>query len=259
MKRKPLDTRATVYASLIFLFLAMGYGTDELFGPWKFAVSTALIFFLTRMFYPKDYGALLGLRGIRWFHIPGFLILMVFFFGLSYWIIQNHLAKSGLTLKYMSREDLICPPFQTLNEEWVFRSLLLRLFSPGSCLLPAGIFAWFHDIFYRFNYLPENQGQLSWLALGTLFCFGYTLNLIWHKTHNILWVWGIHLGWNLNQFGFRIVSLLTEKTVHLKEWEVFNLLAGSPGIFLLSFVCLFCVKQLFLPEYVETENLIGES
>ncbi len=166
-------------------------------------------------------------------------------------MIKLTLAEKGYNLSWGHPLTYVVVPFQTFNEELVFRALILNgLLKIGFrkwqiILVPAFLFTVFHWIFYHFNIVPENRGDIEITALVTLFLFGMTTNAIFLKTKNIAMPWALHCGWNFNRFGGVITSLNGHEYQVIREYMSFNLLEGSWLITVLSF-CMTLMSLVFL-------------
>ena len=189
--------------------------------------------------YPGRYQELLGIKIARR-DIGIALGLCVIFFLLSRFLIEITLAEKGYYLSWGYWLDYMATPFQALNEEFVFRALLLTaLLQLGvnkwkSIFIPALIFTIFHWIFYHFNMTLENRGDLDIAALSSIFLFGVATNSIFLATRSVAIPWALHCGWNLNRFGSKIIPLEGADHLNLREYMTFNLLEGAWPIMLLS-------------------------
>lgn len=236
----------STFIILIFLSLVLGYCLDNW---WKFIPSTLLICLLTILFFTKNWTSKLGISNPKRWIFPNLISCGVLFF-ISKALIVINLKKQGYTLISEHYLDYVIVPFQTLNEEFVFRSLLLTAMrqlgvkQTKMIVVPALIFTIFHWIFYAYNLSPENQGFLRFTSLLTLFFFGFTANTFFIATGNIGFPWALHCAWNLNRFGSKIRPL-DSSTKPLLEYQTFNLLEGSYSVMALSAI-LATVSLFFL-------------
>ena len=209
---------------------------------WQFIPSTVLIILITRIFYPESWKELLGLKGNIKECARG--VLLVFLLGGVSYLAITYSLPAPYQLVFRSYLDLACVPFQSLNEEFLFRSLLLgSLIRIGVMrwkiiFFPALIFSFSHWIFYYFNDLPINNGVVDYSALGTLFLFGITANLLFLQTRSIILPWTLHCAWNLNRFGGRIIDS-SNPSLRTPEFLTFNLLEGSTPVFFLAVIVTF--------------------
>lgn len=142
-------------------------------------------------------------------------------------------AEAGLRFDASAWSPLLRtrPVFQVLNEEMLFRAVLLReLGRTGASawklsLGSAIFFALSHILFY---WLKDGI-WLQPVALWNLLVFSVACNSLFLHYGHIGYGYAIHVGWNLTRFGgdfFRGSTLLSEGTA-------FNVLEGSPWFSLL--------------------------
>ena len=233
------------FSVLVLSSLFMGYGV--LYDGWfKFIPSTLAIITMTYFFYPNKWKEFLGISWSAKEVFIGIAVFLAFLFT-SFFVVKFSLPE-GFHLKISAPIEYIVVPFQTINEELVFRGLLLSgLLSAGLkkrnvILYPALVFSILHWAFYTFNLVDSNRGGVDFSALLTLIFFAMAMNLLFIHTKSIILPWAIHFAWNVHQFGSRIVNLETGEAV--KEFQVFNILVGSESVFFLS-VGLFLVSMKF--------------
>jgi membrane protease YdiL (CAAX protease family) len=232
-----LKIKKFFFAVAIFFILLIGY---LLPAWWKFIPSTLAIIGTTYFFSSFQFHKKLGLTGDlrHWVHA---LILLSVVFYLSPWVMNYALDGSGYSLVKSPFIEYLVSPFQTLNEEMVFRGLLLtfllntRLTRGPVVILPALIFGLFHWLFFKYNLASENRGELTLVALFTIILFGIATNALFVKTGSIALPWALHLGWNLNRFGSHI-SFVEDPLVKIPEVTTFNLLEGQYSVLFLSLV-----------------------
>ncbi len=171
---------------------------------WRYIPTTFLIFFSIHYLWPKEANAFLGWKGGVTLWVPAFFLFattLVF----SRVLITSIAGHHGWVLQPTS--DLLRPLFpffQTLNEELVFRALLLntllarRYPKQWASLATAAIFVLAHVVLY-----PLSQGgPLSVMAIATLFFLALSGNELFLWTGSIALPWAIHAGWNLSQYGW---------------------------------------------------------
>ena len=115
-----------IYVFLVFFIFYIGYGV--LYNSWwQFTPSTFFILLLTKQLYPQQWKKHLGLVG----SFRDFIFAM--FIGVIFGILSYYVIKNCLPVKYvLGRENFwehlsfITNIFQTLNEEMLFRALLLN-------------------------------------------------------------------------------------------------------------------------------------
>ncbi|MFT4553738.1 MAG: membrane protease YdiL (CAAX protease family) [Chlamydiales bacterium] len=238
-----------VFKPVVFIFcvlfsLGMGYGS---FGGawWRFIPSTILIIAFTRLFYPKQWREYLGLRDTVQSVSIALLICVTLTF-LFHAVTAFSLPES---YQHMLGDfaDYAVVPFQSLNEEFIFRALFLsallsiKLSRWKAILLPALLFSTFHYLFYAYNVVVESRGLLDYSALWSLFFFGMTMNVLFISTRSILLPWAVHCAWNFNQFGSHIMAVSAPES-RVPEYLSFNLLEGSSEVLILSFLAFVIVS-----------------
>ncbi len=243
--------------NLVFVFcllgsLVLGYGYFNTW--WQFIPSTLLILGFTCLFFPGNWKKYLGID----FPLQEFFgaaLLCCLFSLISYFVIQHSLS-SEYTLGW--NPDgwgfllFVNNLFQSLNEELIFRALLINLLLYWGVkqwkiiVFPALFFSLLHWVFYRFNVSSENQGSLSFSALCSLFFFGLSVGLIFLKSKKVLIPWALHAAWNFNRFRIIKVEAPSER---INEALTFNVIEGSLGVVVLSFVLL-VICYFFYREHV---------
>jgi len=120
--------------------------------------------------------------------------------------------------------------FQSLNEEILFRALLIGLLLPiaGSRVLIsvglACIFAAAHFLLYRYS--NPLHLALSPLALLTLFLAGLVMNNLYLAFRHIGFSWAFHAGWNVVWLPAVVTDIATGQ--RLNEPQVFDRVLGAP-------------------------------
>jgi uncharacterized protein len=243
---EPLMVKHIVFTTLIFLSFYIGYGIFYS-AWWQFIPSTFFILLLTKQLYPQQWKKYLGLVGSLKDLILAVLIGTIF--GVvSYYVIKNCLPGNYILgrenfWKYLS---FITNLFQTLNEEMLFRALLLNsLLYVGfgkwkTVLVPALMFSLLHWFFYMFNYSLDVRGALNLSSLITIFLFSFSMGLIFIKTKSIFIPWALHYGWNFNRFSMGVVEL-GNPGERIPEYLSFNLIEGSGVVVVLCIVFSFLI------------------
>ena len=225
-------TPRQVWIGLAVLFMCLvPYTLGWAWGWWKFAGASTGVVLLWRWARPEGFTADLGLRVRQSDFALALSSLLVVGIGASC-LIPSILRQHGYI---RGPEDIawmfLATPFQTLNEEMVFRALLLtvlgRLLKARLLLSAAvaGFFALLHFALYRFG-APHTT--LSAQALTTLFLVGFGLNELFIATGSIAGPWAIHCGWNLTRFGNGWVGKFTPGA--LPQGADFNLIEGNPWV-----------------------------
>ena len=210
-----------------------------------FIPSTLLILGLTYFFYRESWKKYLGID-FEWSELAGAATLCLVFFFTARFMIQWALPKEyALDLTqgwgYLT---IITNLFQSLNEEMVFRGLLINAmlylgFREWKIIfLPAIVFSLLHWVFYKFNLSHDNGGTLSFSALTTLFLFGAATSMLFLKTRNILIPWALHSAWNFNRFSMIKVD---DPQGYINEALTFNILEGTFSVvFMTSILFVAC-------------------
>ncbi|MCB9228203.1 MAG: CPBP family intramembrane metalloprotease [Deltaproteobacteria bacterium] len=235
-RRSTSAIRILLFIVCILFFMSSGYGLFYQ-GWWQFIPSTLFILLTAWLCFPDDWKTYLGLKGSLREILTGICLCSFFAMG-SYFIIR-HSLPDAYTLIPGNYRDYLIPPFQSFNEEMVFRALLLTALTQTGLkkwlilVLPALVFSMAHWLFYSFNLHTGFRGDLDFSALATLLCFGISTNALFLATRSILLPWALHCGWNLNRFGSHIISMSSADET-IPEYLTFNLLEGSESVLILS-------------------------
>lgn len=251
-----------LFYSLILLALISGYRVLTQ-AWWAFVPATLMILALTFVYDRRCWRVRLGLI-CNMKQMALAFVLTFGVYGISNMIITSVLP-SGYQLSPINNAfSVISIFFQCLNEEMVFRGLLLAVilqrFGPRSGVWVALSFVVAHLLLYACNTVPENRGLVSPLALGSLFLFALTCQNLFLYTGSIVFPLALHLGWNLNRFAGGL--LLSTPEGHMREVDTFNLIEGTWPVFLLacSLWCLVCgCVRLHFFQAREKNNLNGRS
>jgi len=157
------------------------------------------------------------------------------------------LALCGLSLALQQQPELqfalqsnlmilfVTLPFQSLLEEILFRSFLLKnILLPvlknqwAALIFTAALFSAAHFLNYR---LAESQALWP-RTLLTLFFLGFAGNVLFVLNGHLGGSWGLHVGWNLVRFALSFSA----SSLPVSEAASFNVLEGSWGCVVLSFV-----------------------
>ena len=223
---------------------------------WSYIVSSVSIYLIGRQLWQKEVLYRLGLR-MSWRTILGVLLLTIAFAIpvriLIFTIITAH--NVGFDPESTAGIAWIFPFFQALNEEIVFRSLILtwlaRFGRMRAALLSSFLFAGAHWFFY---WIYEGV-SLPFTSLITLFAFAMTGALLFLRYHHIGYGYALHLGWNLTQVEGDFYGVANGKSFWLPEGTVFALLEGAPLVMLISLLILAITLWIWLrqpPQEKET-------
>lgn len=229
-----------LFCLLTLLALGLGYEIRDYW--WKFVPSSILIVATTYLFCREQSWGRLGIEAsIRW--VATVVVATAVAYLVAHATINLSLVDSGYTLAKGHIDSYLMVPFQTLNEELVFRALVI------SFLLKQGVSIWksafgvalafsaVHLLFYYFN-SANYADPLSIFALIVLFVFGFSLSLIYARCGSIAIPWALHCGWNFNQFGHSFVLSGNGSSAPANELEVFNLVTGSTPVVMMSLALL---------------------
>lgn len=207
-------------------------------GWWKFAGSSLAIGLLWRWAKPGGFAADLGIRLRREDICRGVLSLLAVGLIASYLIpgvLREHGYAPALHSNLMWK--WLAVPFQTLNEEVVLRAMLLTALAHivkvrlATSMSVAAVFMVLHFVLYL---LGPAHVALSIQSLTTLFLAGLAFNECFLATGSIAIPYGIHLGWNLTQFGNDWID--QGSTGPLREGVDFNLIEGNCWVVALAAV-----------------------
>lgn len=139
---------------------------------------------------------------------------------------------AGLKLTPPALQGQIGFLFQALNEEIVFRALLLGLLAqfvrPALMLSVAAafVFAVAHFVLYRYS--NPLHVALSPAALASLFLAGVGMNNLYLAFRHVGFSWALHAGWNVVWLPGAFRDAMTGETLH--EPQVFDRVLGSPAM-----------------------------
>jgi membrane protease YdiL (CAAX protease family) len=147
-------------------------------------------------------------------------------------LLHHVYAAAGLRANPPASKDQIGFLFQALNEEILFRALLIGLlvrYIPSRSAISLGVAALFaaaHFVFYRFS--NPMHVALSPPALATLFLAGVAMNNLYLTFRHIGFSWALHAGWNVVWLPSAIYDAATGTRLH--EPQVFDRILGAPAM-----------------------------
>lgn len=179
-----------------------------LLGPhhwWAFALDTAAILVALRLVlgppWASDAGLKLPLTQVFWV-----VAAVVAVAAASTMLLHHVYQTAGLMVTAPAIADQVGFLFQALNEEILFRALLIGLIIQS--VRPATLLAWIlispglalvfpaaHFLLYRYS--NPMHLALSLPALATLFCAGVAWNNLYLAFRHIGFSWALHAGWNV--------------------------------------------------------------
>lgn len=230
--RKAPDDRGDRWRSLLLVVVLLPW--PLLFSEhywWAFIVGTAAIVGALRLVHGPHWTNYAGLK-----IPPVHILLTVVAFGLmaaATGLLLPHIyASGGLRAGSPELGRELGLMFQSLNEEILFRALLIGLLLQyaGSRVLIsvvlACIFAAAHFLLYRFS--NPLHVPLSPIALSTLFLAGVAMNNLYLAFRHIGFSWAFHAGWNVVWLSPPMYDTLTNVPLH--EPQVFNRVLGAPAM-----------------------------
>jgi len=174
-----------------------------LMGPhhgWAFALATAAILVALRLVLGPEWRASAGLKLSP---VQALLVLVAFLAAAagSAMLLHHVYESAGLRVTAPDIEDQAGFLFQALNEEILFRALLIGLViqvARPAGLIPlilislalALVFPAAHFLLYRYS--NPMHLALSLAALATLFCAGVAMNNLYLAFRHIGFSWALH-------------------------------------------------------------------
>ena len=152
-------------------------------------------------------------------------------------LLHHVYQTAGLTVTAPAIQDQAGFLFQALNEEILFRALLIGLVvllaRPASLLALvlvslglALVFPAAHFFMYRVT--NPMHLALSLPALATLFCAGLVSNNLYLAFRHIGFSWALHAGWNVVWLPARFYDAATNAQLH--EPQIFERVLGAPAV-----------------------------
>jgi len=210
-----------------------------LMGPhhwWAFALATAAIVVALRLVLGPEWRASAGLKLSP---LQALLVLVAFaVVTAGALMLLRHIYESaGLRVTAPAIEDQAGFLFQALNEEILFRALLIGLViqvARPAGLIPlilislalALVFPAAHFLLYRYS--NPMHLALSLAALATLFCAGVAMNNLYLAFRHIGFSWALHAGWNAVWLPAVFYDAPTGAI--LKEPQIFQRVLGAPAV-----------------------------
>ena len=196
---------------------------------WAFIPATAAILGALRLLHGSQWTSYAGLK-MPLTHV----LLAVAAFGLvviaTKLLLPDLYASIGLRADSPRIEQQLGLPFQSLNEEIVFRALLIGLllqYVGSRVLISVGVACIFsvpHFLLYRFS--NPLHLALSPIALLTLFLAGAAMNNLYLAFRHIGFSWALHAGWNIVWLPAAVYDATTNERLY--EPQVFDRVLGSP-------------------------------
>jgi len=210
-----------------------------LLGPhhwWAFALATAAIAGALRLLLGPGWASHAGLKlspaQVLWVMVAFALVAAA-----SGMLLHHVYAGAGLRVTAPAIQDQAGFLFQALNEEILFRALmiglviqlarptglvLLMLISLGLALaFPAA-----HFLLYRYS--NPMHLALSPAALASLFLAGVAMNNLYLAFRHIGFSWALHAGWNVVWLPAMFYDATTN--ARLYEPQIFDRVLGAPAV-----------------------------
>jgi hypothetical protein len=210
-----------------------------LLGPhhwWAFALTTAAIAVALRLVLGPQWISDAGLK----LSPAQALLVVVAFAGVaaaSAMLLHHVYQTAGLRVTAPAVEDQAGFLFQALNEEILFRALLIglaiQLVRPAPLvslmLISLGlalVFPAAHFLMYRFT--NPMHLALSLPALMTLFCAGLAMNNLYLGFRHIGFSWALHAGWNVVWLPAAFYDAASH--ARLVEPQIFERVLSAPAV-----------------------------
>jgi hypothetical protein len=200
---------------------------------WAFALATATILVALRLVLGPQWASDAGLNlspAQAFWVIVAFVVVA----AASATLLQHVYQTAGLTVTAPAIEDQAGFLFQALNEEILFRALLIGLIV--AAVRPPSLLAWIlislglalafpaaHFLLYRYS--NPMHLALPLPALATLFCAGLAMNNLYLAFRHIGFSWGLHAGWNVVWLPATFYDAASH--ARLAEPQIFERVLGS--------------------------------
>jgi membrane protease YdiL (CAAX protease family) len=196
---------------------------------WAYVLATAAIAMALRLLIGPRWPAAAGLD-LK----PGQALLTVIAFmavaSASAMLLPFVYRASGLAVEAPGIREQIGFLFQALNEEILFRALLIGFLmqylrsAPGLSLGTALLYAAAHFLLYRYS--NPMHFALSPTALATLFLAGVAMNNLYLAFRHVGFSWALHAGWNVMWLPATFTDAASG--TRLAEPQVFDRVLGAP-------------------------------
>jgi hypothetical protein len=220
---------------------------------WAFVLVSATIVGVLRLLLGPRWASDAGLK-----LPPTHIVMVVIAFAVvaagSEMLLPIVYESAGLKARPPGIEDQFGFLFQALNEEILFRSLLIGLiiqYLRSAFLVSLGVaflFSAAHFLLYRFS--NPMHLALSVAALATLFFASLAMNNLYLAYRHIGFSWALHAGWNIVWLPAAIYDAATNERLH--EPQIFDRVLGSPIV-----VALACVMAAFSFGFLVWRSLIS--
>jgi hypothetical protein len=210
-----------------------------LLGPhhwWAFVLATAAIMLALRLVlgaqWTRDAGLKLSPAQAFWV-----IVAFAAVAAASTMLLHHVYQTGGLTVTAPAIEDQAGFLFQALNEEILFRALLIGLVV--AAVRPPTLLAWIlislalalvfpaaHFLLYRYS--NPMHLALSLPALAALFCAGLAMNNPYLAFRHVGFSWALHAGWNVVWLPATFYDAASH--ARLAEPQIFERVLGTPVV-----------------------------
>ena len=198
---------------------------------WAFILVTGVIAAALRLLLGREWAKYAGLN-----FPPGHALLAIVAFALiataSQALLDLVYTLAALKVTAPALQGQIGFLFQALNEEIVFRALLVGLLvhlvrrALVLSVAAAFVFAAAHFVLYRYS--NPMHAALSLAAMASLFFAGVAMNNLYLAFRHVGFSWALHAGWNVVWLPAAFRDARTGEALH--EPQVFDRVLGSPAI-----------------------------
>ena len=223
-------------AALVFVAALMPW---PLLGPhhwWAFALVTAAIAVALRLVLGPQWA---DKAGLKLSPAQGFWVIVAFVMvaAASTMLLHHVYQIGGLTVTAPAIEDQAGFLFQALNEEILYRALLIglviQLARPATLmsrtLISLGLALVFPAAhFFMYRVTNPMHLALSLPALATLFCAGLAMNNLYLAFRHIGFSWALHAGWNVVWLPASFYDAVAH--AQLYEPQIFQRVLSAPAV-----------------------------
>jgi membrane protease YdiL (CAAX protease family) len=212
---------------------------------WAFVLATAAIVAALRLLLGRQWANIAGLN-LPPAHVLIAVMSFVVVATASQVLLTYVYGAVALKVSAPSLEGQIGFLFQALNEEILFRALLLGFFiqyvrsASALSLGTAFLFAAAHFLLYRFS--NPMHLALPVASLATLFFAGVAMNNLYLAFRHVGFSWALHAGWNVVWLPAAFFDAVTHE--RLNEPQIFSRVLGAPT--LVAAACVIAVLSFAL-------------
>ncbi len=209
---------------------------------WRSSLATGFVLIFGWCAWRKDFRGYAGLRIDLREIFASIAVGAIVTIG-AFLVVRRTCISENISMYSPNGFDWYHHFFQTLNEEIVFGAqplFALRRTRLGTnailiSLALASAFSGGHYVFYR--WLTQEKGSLELLSLAGLFLVGAIRNNLILRFNHIGFSWAVHFGFIVAMLG--VPKVWRFSNTFVSEPQAFNLILGSPAIFLALLVLAF--------------------